>query len=293
MAYLNVGHTGLHDPALPEWVDRTGVRAIYLIHDLIPITHPQFCRPTEADKHRARMANALRSAAAIIGNSRATLDELAAFAADAGLPVPPALSAWISGPPLPRAEPKVLNRRHFVAVGTIEGRKNHILLLNVWRSLASKMGDGAPVLVIIGQRGWQAGAAVAMLDGGDLDGHVLELGRCDDTEMAAWLAGARALLMPSFAEGFGLPVIEALQLGTPVIACDLPVYREIVGGIPTYLAPDDQPGWEKTIADFTSDSKERSRQLNSIADYSAPTWESHFARVEHWLGVPAPLLESA
>ncbi len=60
-------------------------------------------------------------------------------------------------------------------------------------------------------------------------------------ELSNWLAHARALLFPSFAEGFGLPVVEALSVGTPVIATDLPAFREAAGSIPEYLDPLDGP----------------------------------------------------
>jgi glycosyltransferase involved in cell wall biosynthesis len=284
MIYLNVGHTGLDQAALPRWIARNRVRAVYLIHDLIPITHPHFCRRGEEARHRLRMRNALSSAAGIICNSKATLNELAEFASDLDLPMPPSIAAWISGPTLPeRVVPRTLERPHFVTLGTIEGRKNHILLLQIWRSLVADRGKESPILVIIGQRGWEADAVVEILDSAELDGHVRELGRCDDEELAGWLAGARALLMPSFVEGFGLPVIEALQLGTPVIGSDLPVYREIVGDIPTYLDPLDRRGWESAITDFTGDGVERARQMRSMRRYAAPGWHSHFARVEAWL----------
>jgi glycosyltransferase involved in cell wall biosynthesis len=89
--------------------------------------------------------------------------------------------------------------------------------------------------------------------------------------------------MPSFVEGFGLPVIEALQLGTPVVASDLPVYRELVGDIPTYADPLDEPGWERTIMDYMGDSPERARQVEAIQHYKPPDWQSHFTRIENWL----------
>jgi glycosyltransferase involved in cell wall biosynthesis len=292
MLYLDVGHTGLDDPALPQWVAKTGVRAVYLVHDLIPITHPKFCRAGEAARHSARMKNALVSASGIIANSRATLDELADFAKATGLAMPAALAAWISGPGLPpHVLPKQLERPYFATVGTIEGRKNHILLLQVWRKLVARLGDGAPLLLIIGQRGWEAGAATAVLDElGELEGHVRELGSCGDGELANLVAGAKALLMPSFAEGFGLPVIEALALGAPVIASDLPVYREIVGEIPTYLDPADTAAWEKAIEGYAGDGSERCRQIKAMKGYSPPDWPGHFAAVEPWLRtIVAPL----
>jgi glycosyltransferase involved in cell wall biosynthesis len=285
MFYLNVGHTGLDRPDLPAWITRNGLRAIYLIHDLIPITHPQFCRPGELKKHERRMSNALASASGIIGNSQATLDDLSDFAHRRGLPMPPAVVALISGHrPSPHVLPSKLDRPFFVTIGTIEGRKNHIILLMLWRRLVADIGRGAPILLVIGQRGWEAESAFALLDDRDQwNGAVREIARADDEELASWIGGARALLMPSFAEGFGLPVIEALQAGTPVIASDLPVFREIAGDMPTYLDPSDGLAWEAAIRDFCGATPERDRQLGRIPGFQAPTWPNHFRIVEDWL----------
>jgi glycosyltransferase involved in cell wall biosynthesis len=285
MIYFNVGHTGLNEPALPQWIARNKLRAIYLIHDLIPLTHPAYCRPGEAAKHELRMLNVLKSARGVIGNSRDTLRELQEFARSRRLGMPGSVAAWISGhrsQSRPKSRP--IERPYFVVVGTIEARKNHLMLLRLWERLVRKGDENVPLLVIIGQRGWEAEEATQKLDDlGELGGHVREIGSCDDEALAGWIAGSRAMLMPSFAEGFGLPVIEALQLGTPVIASDLPVFREIVGDIPTYLDPDDETGWEAAVKAFVKDGPERARQLSEIRSYCAPTWESHFARVEKWL----------
>ena len=283
--YINVGHTGLNEPTLTQWVEGSGVRAIYLIHDLIPLLYPEYCRAGEQAKHQRRMENALRSAHGVIGNSHATIEDMSRFASAHGLPMPPSVAAWIAGPPVPTSVvPRRLDRPHFITVGTIEARKNHSLLLQIWRRLVARDGETAPLLVIVGQRGWEADQATAMLDRAiDLKDHVLELGTCGDEELAALIAGARALLMPSFAEGFGLPISEALELGTPVIASDLGVFREFAGTIPTYIDPLDGPGWEAAILSFTEDGMERQRQLGQIADYRAPDWSSHFEVVETWL----------
>ena len=278
--YLNVGHTGLNEASLPNWIVRHRLRAVYLIHDLIPLTHPQFCRDGEAQKHKLRMSNVLTSAAGVIGNSRATLDDLAAFARNQGLAMPPSVAAWLGAEDFPsNPQPKREGKPHYVVVGTIEGRKNHQLLLDVWRDIVTERGQDAPLLVIIGQRGWQAGRVFEQLDRrGELKGNVLELAACDDDDLAEWIAGARALLMPSFAEGFGLPVVEALQLGTPVIATDLPVYREIAGELPVYLDPTDKAAWKSAVESFAG-----RQQDGPMPKFDASTWEDHFRTVEAWL----------
>jgi len=288
--YLNIGHTGLEEPGLPEWVERCGLRAVFLIHDLIPITHPEFCRAGEDGRHVGRMRNVLACAAGIIGNSQATLTDLEVFAAKEKAEVPPYLPAWISGNDVPRAAPPAaMDRPYYIIVGTIEGRKNHVLLLQLWRSLIERMGNAAPRLLIVGQRGWEAEHAQALLDRNPIiRGHVRELGNTEDAELARLIAGARALLMPSFAEGFGLPIVEALQLGTPVICSDLPAFREIARDIPLFLDPLDGRGWERAVLSFLDDCPERSRQQRLMRDYRGPDWENHFALVDPWLaGLPS------
>jgi glycosyltransferase involved in cell wall biosynthesis len=286
MIYLNVGHTGLHEPGLPAWIRAKAVSAVYLIHDLIPITHSEFCRPGEAEKHRDRIRNALTSASGIICNSQATVNELEGFAETENLQMPVTVASWISGNiPIPPAATTRLSRPYFMVLGTIEGRKNHGLLLDVWGKLMKRgVEDVPPELLIVGQRGWKADRVFEMLDDPQrYGGHVRELGSCDDDEVTALLSGAKALLMPSFAEGFGLPVIEALQLGTPVIASDLPVFREIAGDIPRYVDPADVEAWEQAILGFVADDREADRQRLLMRAYRAPTWDTHFAMVEPWL----------
>jgi glycosyltransferase involved in cell wall biosynthesis len=284
--YLNIGHTGLDSPGFREWTAKADVRPVYLVHDLIPITHPQFCRTGEAIRHRERVRTVLTTAAGIIGNSQATLDELTAFAESGGLPKPPAIAAWLGLDPLPMPRPlPAPDRPTFVALGTIEARKNHLMLLQIWSRLIDRMGSGAPRLLIIGQRGWEAEQVFKILDYDEkLRDHVIELNRCSDDELAAHLASARALLFPSLAEGYGLPLIEALAMGTPVIASDLAVFREIGGDIPEYLEPLDSTGWEKAILDYLRpDSATREAQVQRMRGFQPPSWSGHFKTVERWL----------
>lgn len=283
--YLNIGHTGLDAAGYPAWIRRKKLRPVFFVHDLIPITHPEYCRAGEDVKHSARMANVLQCAAGIIANSKATADAITLCAQRRGLPLPNTLVAWLgidehSG--LGDLEP--LSRPYFVIIGTIEARKNHLLLLHVWERLITRFGDKTPALVLVGQRGWEADDVFALLDRSSiLRGHVRELGRCNDAQMIAVLDGAQALLMPSFIEGFGIPVIEALQRGTPVIASDLPVFREIAGDIPLYLDPLDGQSWEKAVEQFIDDCPERQRQLARMGEFEAPTWAGHFAAVDRWI----------
>jgi glycosyltransferase involved in cell wall biosynthesis len=281
--FFNIGHSGLEYRRYPDLLGRMKVKPVFYVHDLIPITHPEYCRPGERDRHRVRMRMVLGLARGVVTNSRATLEELSRYAAGTGMELPPSVPAYPAPPEFGAAAAKrPVDRPYFVIVGTIEPRKNHVLLLQAWRRIAAEMGDGAPLLAVIGQRGWECENAVDLLERCDaLKGRVLELSSCSDTEMAAWLRHAQALLFPSFTEGFGMPLMEALACGTPVIASDLPVFREIAGDIPEYLDPLDGAGWIAAIREYCADDgPRRSRQVRDMAGYSVPSWADHFARVD-------------
>jgi len=287
--YLNVGHTGLNRAGHGRWVRNSKVRAVYYVHDLIPITHPQFIRDGETQRHVARMETMLSHGAAILANSEDSLARLRDFAREQGLEVPPTLCAPLGLEPLRPAPQRIplLNAPYFVVLGTIEARKNHRLLLRIWRRLAEHLGEATPKLVIIGQRGWSVEDVTDGLDHDEtLRPHILELSDCGDDALPVWLSHAQALLFPSHVEGQGLPLMEALSLGTPAIASDLAVYREFAGDIPDYLAPDDEKAWLSLITEYTAPNSPRAaRQRERLATYKAPSWEDHFRRVDQWLGI--------
>ena len=87
--------------------------------------------------------------------------------------------------------------------------------------------------------------------------------------IAALLQQANGALFPSLAEGFGLPPAAAVAMGTPVICCDLPVYRDILGDIPIYLKASDPYSWANKI-------KEMAEQRPPHTDYQPPDWDRHF-----------------
>ena len=285
---FNIGHSGLERPGYAAWIARKNLRSLFMVHDLIPITHHEYCRSGELQRHEIRMDAVLRAAAAIVANSQATLDELKAFADSRSLPLPPSAVAHLASGisqeavqvPPPHRSP------YFVMLGTIEPRKNHFMMLHIWRSLVERLGHAAvPHLVIIGQRGWECENAVDLLERCEaLKGMVTELPSCSDSELASWLGNARALLFPSMTEGYGLPLVEALALRTPVIASDLPVFREIAGNVPDYLDPLDGLGWQEIIEDYSRpDSMLRAAQMDRLENFSPPTWKQHFVAIDRLL----------
>jgi len=283
---FNTGHSGLELPRYAARLRRSGARPVFFVHDLIPIAHPEYCRRGERDKHLVRMRTVLDLASGVITNSRVTLNALAQFATHSGLPMPPAVVAPLAPAALPSPSPaRPLAAPYFVVLGTIEPRKNHWLLLQLWRKLIEQRGEGAPRLVVIGQRGWECENVVDLLERCEtLRGYVTELRACSDAELSTYLHHAQALLFPSFAEGYGIPLVEALSLGVPVIASDLPVFREIAGDVPEYLDPLDGMAWMARILAYAEPaSAERAGQVERITGFMPPSWSDHFQVVERFL----------
>lgn len=251
-SYLNTGHANL-DARL--WQNLRGLRRIVLIHDTIPLDHPEFTRAGQSGKFRDRFAAALSHAELVLTVSQASRADVLRWRDRLGLPdrarieaVPlgtrlaaPARSAATAGIPL--------ERPFFVTLGTIEPRKNHALLLDAWQELARRMpADRLPRLFIIGRRGWENHQVLARLDMLPADGAVREYSGLDDGAVAYLLARSHGLLMPSRAEGFGLPLTEAAARGIPVLSAPLPAARELLGDYARWLSPDDPRGWAGAVA---------------------------------------------
>jgi glycosyltransferase involved in cell wall biosynthesis len=279
--YVNVAHSGLHKGDLLGRLSRRGVRPVVMIHDLIPITHPEFCAPGAEARHRRRIDAALDHADLVIANSQATAADLAAYAEANGKRSPPVIAAPLGiearfhGLGGARAAPA--RRAYFICVGTIEARKNLAFLLTLWRRLAERLGEAAPQLIIVGRRGWENEAVIDHLERSHaVQALVHEVGDLSDDELATLMAGARALLAPSLAEGFDLPLIEALALGVPAIASDIPVHRELASAA-TLVDPIDGAGWIAAIEAACASDRRRA------SAFAAPTWERHFALVDEAL----------
>src|SRR4029077_7156113 len=222
----------------------------------------------------------------LIVNSAVTRDALQPHLDRAGR-APPVLVAPFGGdlPAAPIDHPPPFHRPLFVYVSTIEARKNHLLLLNLWRRLAMELGESAPLLVLVGQRGWETENVVDMLDRCPaLKGAVVEHNAMADADMVALMKGAKALLLPSFAEGFGFPLIEALELGVPALWSDIAALRETGGAVPDFLDPLDGPGWQLAILDYAAPgSPRRAAQLARLSRWEPPSWEHHFAIVDRFI----------
>jgi glycosyltransferase involved in cell wall biosynthesis len=269
-AYLNVGHSNLTARVLTAVRSVPGARIAVMLHDTIPLDFPDWQRPGTVAEFAGKCARVSALADLVITTSASAAADVSRHLTAMGrMPdgVTAHLGVTVTAPtPGDLPDNTDLRRPWFVTVGTIEPRKNHMLLLDVW----DRLGHDAPMLYLAGGGGWQNDAIMARMQAGHP--RVRLLPGLSDGAVAALLQGAQALLFPSRAEGFGLPVPEALALGTPVVAAPLPIWQELVGDRPVYLDPDDPAPWIDTVLTLT-------QSRPTPAPYQPPDWDSHFKDV--------------
>lgn len=288
--YINVSGSRISPSWVYRWLERTPeAKGVFLLHDLIPLTHPEYVRPKAVERHRRYVQRVAGAASLIVANSHFTQTSLETFGRQNNIALPPIMTAPLAVEDTftKIADQTVSNAGHpyFVFVSTIEPRKNHLMLLQVWQRLVEKFGAAAPKLVLVGRRGWENENILDVLErGATVRNHVLECNTLPDHTLISLLRGARAVLVPTHVEGFGLPVAEALALRVPVICSDIEPFHEIAGDIPDYVDALAGRGWIKLIADYAQPgSARRKAQLERIARYQPQLWESHFAAIENGL----------
>ena len=205
---------------------------VVTVHDLSYLRFPETVTAASL-RYRELVPRGLRRAAVVLTPSEAVAAEVRAeyglgdevvatpLGVDASwFDATPAEPGWLAGRGLPE--------RYLVFVGSVEPRKGLPGLLRALRELhgsSTRLDPATPPLVLVGPPGWGPALETAALPAGA----VLTAGYLDTAELRRLVAGAAALVYPSSYEGFGLPPLEAFAAGTPVVASDLPVVREVTG----------------------------------------------------------------
>lgn len=285
--YFNTGHSNLTDRVLHALRHGPRAQINVLIHDAIPLDYPQYTRPEAVLRFAALLRRVGAYADRVIYNSQDTRTRVEAHLAKVA-PPPASIVAHLGVESIPGAPlPDVLNRLSadekpfFMILGTIEPRKNHAFLLDIWDRMRAEMpACDVPHLLICGKRGWQNEAVFARLDALPADAPIRELHDLTDGQIVTLLSRARALLFPSFAEGYGLPAVEAAQVGCPIVAAPLPVFTEVLGGLPVYAEVNDGYHWQKIIMGLAKGKRASGAKDEGIPSrFIAPDWDTHFNAV--------------
>jgi glycosyltransferase involved in cell wall biosynthesis len=278
--YINVGHTNLNQRFLSALRTAGCKQILAMIHDTIPLDNPQFQTAASVARFKSRFTAALTHADTLICTSKAEAARVIHWATEHNT-APQTIIAPLGIEPPQKTQPYHSPHPYYVCLGTIAPRKNHNLLLDVWEDLQKDLGAQTPHLHLIGRRGWMVENLLNRLEASPLYGTIIhETGPLNDTQVTARIEGAEALLFPSFAEGYGLPLLEALQLGTRTICSDLAVFRELAGNSALYLDPSKAHSW---LQEIKTRQTSRETQSSAVCDNATPhifRWSEHFQHIE-------------
>lgn len=268
------------------------VKIVFYLHDLIPIDYPQFFRKDVDKAHTRRVSAMARYGDLVLANSNYTKRRFEDFCRKNGLRQPKTKTLIIGTEEYFFANAKALRsadsqgllaleRPYFVVISTIEPRKNHLLLLKVWQRLSEELGEDCPKLVILGKRGWSNQHVFDLLDRCEvIADSVLELNGLNDRHLIRLLVQSRALLSPSFVEGWGMPIAEAMTLGVPVICSDIPAHRESAQECAEFLDPLDETAWHRAVLRLIEDDGAVEAARARQAGYAPASWDEHFRLLE-------------
>ena len=257
-----------HDPSL--WPFEFDGPMLMTLHDLTHVHFPETQpadRLAEIERHAAR---SVERAQRILVDSQFIGDEVCrhyGVAAERVVVAPLGCSARFH----PRATAQLVAPlqalglqpgRYLLCVGTLEPRKNLQLALRAYQRLPAALREQYP-LVIVGMAGWRPEQLEASVQHALASGQVRLLGYQADTTIAELLAGARLLLFPSLYEGFGLPVLEAMASGTPVILSHSSALPEVAGDAGTYIDTQDERVCAEAIQQLVEDQAEWQRRRDA------------------------------
>lgn len=269
------------------WVDRAalyrdlhrdGVRVAVLIHDLLPQEHPEWFEQSLVRVSDRTIRAQLECADLLMTTSADGAARVRRLVAADGLTsvAPSVISLGADAAargsattdPLP---PELVGTEYVLCVGTVEPRKNHLTLLGAFDLLWSS--DHAPHLVLVGRPGWHSDRVIARLMAHPEAGRRLHWYRdASDALLATLYDHAAVVAVPSLSEGYGLPLIEAMSHGIPVVASDGGALVEAGAGLADHVQAQDPSAWAEALGRLLDDPALLADRRRSVAGYRPPRW---------------------
>lgn len=241
---------------------RRGIQTVAILSDMIPCRYPHHFQHQSPIESFERVVEFLvREAALVVCISEATRADFATFAASKGHKLPPCEVMHL-GSETPHTDQQAppnlphdfLERGFTLSVSTLQVRKNHQLLYQLWRRFAEEGRHDIPRLVLVGTPGWLTDNLRKQWEADPLlQDSLIALPSVDDRELSWLYQNARFTLYPSLYEGWGLPIVESFQHGTPCIASNTSSMPEAGQGLALHLDPLDFISWHKAILDWCED----------------------------------------
>ena len=255
---------------LPVGIKKAGIKSVVTIHDLIFLRHPEYYNWIDARVYAWKFRKTIAEADRIIAISECTKRDIMHFgnvSADKIDLIYQSCGAYfkqeVSDEERRNARTKYnLPNRYIINVGTIEERKNILLAVKALRYLPEEI-----VIVIIGRHTPYTARVEQYAREHDLSHRVFILHEVSNTELPALYQGAEVCVYPSRYEGFGIPIIEAIQSRLPVVACTGSCLEEAGGPYNIYVDPDDVEGMAKGISASLIGNKDREERICKSRDY--------------------------
>ena len=258
---------------------RYGIRLALLVHDVIPIEHESFVERRHAVQFRKFLEDAMPAVDMVLTTSKHSRDALIKWAAAGGFA--PRVEVITLGSGLndhltaKNERPIGLPARYVLFVSTLEFRKNHRLLVRVWRRLIERHGaDAVPSLVFAGQTGWLIDDLLDELKASHyLNGKIVILPGLADSELRQAYRSCLFTVFPSLCEGWGLPIAESLTHGKFCVASNRPTMPEVGGDLIDYFDPeDDDDALAKIERPLFDPAYLAAREARLRAEYRARSW---------------------
>jgi alpha-1,2-rhamnosyltransferase len=264
-------------------IKRQGAYITTLIHDTIPLSHPHFCDDKVANNFTHNFPDVIKKSDLIIANSKFTKRQIGKYNQKYRLKSDLSIKHFYLGADIDiknnlfekRQQLKAFfsNNKVCLSVGTIEPRKNYAFLINSFQ----KIWDYDPKikLIIVGRYGWKSDVLKKELELNNLTkNNLIWLDNLTDDELLYCYKKANLFIYPSIIEGFGLPLIEALYNRCPVLASDIPIFREIGGNHCKYFSLDDADSLTMSVINFFSRNITISKQEDiELESFTWPNWE--------------------
>jgi len=268
---------------LPRYIQQTGIQlfhgtnyeiplrhrcaTVLTIHDLSLLVLSGKQQPRRVVRARVRLPIMARAADTVIVPTEAVKNEVCdrfKLAATKVFSVPEAAREFFQ--PAPAVEIDAVKTRFGIseafvfAVGTIEPRKNYLMLIEAFENVLKTRPDLRLQLVIAGARGWASEQVVARIEASPARAQIILTGYLNDVHLRALYSSCTISAYPSQYEGFGLPPLEAMACGAPVIASNIPSVAEIVGNAARLVDPFDSDAWASNIIELAGNKEARASQ---------------------------------
>ena len=266
---------------LPYGISRSGIKSVVTIHDLIFLRHPEYYNKVDVAIYRRKFHRALKEADAVVAISECTRRDICEFGGidpDRVEVIYQSCAPRFSGEPDMRLLWRVrefydLPDRYVLCVGSIERRKNQLLAVEALHHLPEDVS-----LLLVGRATSYTDELRDYIDSERLHERVMVLHGVPDDHLPALYRMAEAFVYPSRYEGFGIPVIEAIRMGLPVVACTGSCLEEAGGPDSLYVSPDDPQALAHALTQVLVGAEGRQQRIECSQRYVERFGNTHCAR---------------